>query len=508
MNAKSTQYLKMFNIIFVVFILLSYVMLDSQICNAAVYLDGSASGCSDGTTTYNPTTQSCGGGSDTVYTSLSSFNTNIVAGATNYIRAGNYYRVSNPTHSTQNNAEKVGALRIVSAKSGTSGNPTRIQAYPGEERQVVIATDTDRFLYNSNPTDSTVPSTTKSNGSWAYYPNAAVSIEGNYITVDGIKTYGQVVLQDVGGGSMIHDSGIQNSDIGGGGPAGNQGQTVRIASAHDVFVKNNYIHHSCFGDGNALNGSALMGYSFAAIIENNTFENTVGDSVRLKDALGMSAYTTYIRNNLFLPSTLDPSGTHYGVETVTQNDQLGNLYINNNIFVGTGLLWTWSSVGTNLAYNNTFINCATTGISAVNEQNTLNTFSFFNNVFYRQSGGDHLLIGNAGVAAHLKAADYNVYYASSSATWNVRPSYSTTLLSSWQPYSSRDANSIYSNPNFVNASGRTAADFKRTSYAEYFTGSPYGTYAGAYQTGNEVIGATQTPLVTAPNIKSYKATNP
>lgn len=63
----------------------------SDCANAAVYLDGSTSGCSNGSTNYAPATRSCGSGSDTVYLDLANFNTGIVAGATNYMRAGSYY---------------------------------------------------------------------------------------------------------------------------------------------------------------------------------------------------------------------------------------------------------------------------------------------------------------------------------------------------------------------------------------------------------------------------------
>jgi hypothetical protein len=61
-------------------------------------------------------------------------------------------------------------------------------------------------------------------------------------------------------------------------------------------------------------------------------------------------------------------------------------------------------------------------------------------------------------------------------------------LAAWQAYSSLDDDSIASNPNFIDANGTDPEDFKRSSYAENFTNSPYSTKAGAYITGSEVIG--------------------
>ena len=99
---------------------------------AGVYLDNLSDcpTCKDGATTYDPVRRSVGSGSDTVYTSLPSFNANIVARDTNYIRSGSYY------YNAGNWAR--GALTV--SKSGSSSSYTVVKAFPGEEREVIIYT--------------------------------------------------------------------------------------------------------------------------------------------------------------------------------------------------------------------------------------------------------------------------------------------------------------------------------------------------------------------------------
>jgi hypothetical protein len=67
----------------------------------------------------------------------------------------------------------------------------------------------------------------------------------------------------------------------------------------------------------------------------------------------------------------------------------------------------------------------------------------------------------------------------------------------WQSGTGKDGSGVYTNPNFVNPTGSAAADFKRTSYPNDVSGSPYGPHAGAYITGNEIIGVGGSNYVTS-----------
>jgi hypothetical protein len=443
---------------------------------AATYLDGSAIGCINGSVTYSPATRTCGSGSDTVYVDLAGFETGIVAGNTNYMRAGNYWRDASS-----------GSLRIGSNKSGSSGSPTIIKAYPGEERQVVLGTNTRKNTYNSNPGD------TGSTGSDAYYPNEVIyTYDASYVTIDGVKTYGQVIL---GGG---HDVTLKNSDVGGGGPSEYQGNVVKLNNTYNALVENNLIHHSCWGE-NPENGSAIIFYSSSATIKNNTFYDNYGYDIFVKASLGQSGRTTEISHNLFLPSSIYAQVG--GIRGHNQSIVVSRMMVHNNIFIkkydGYNVL---GAPATNIVYNNTFINNTVAITSPAS--GAVRPLSVYNNIFYSTASSNNFitLYSNTG---YLTDADWNLYYTNGK--WGKTPPGATdwaTTLPGWRSYISKDTNSVSNiNPNFIDANGSDAASFKRSSYGENFTGSSYGTRAGAYVTGNEIIGFNSTTApapITAP----------
>lgn len=433
--------------------------------HASIYLDGTTTGCTDGNTDYSPLDRSCGSGSDTVYDNLSSFSSNIAAEATNFIRAGSYFR------DTGDNL--VGSLHISSSKSGTSGNPTIVKAYPGEELQVIIGTQTRQDTYNSDPDDAT------GSGSWSYYPNPSLgTYDTSYVTIDGIKTFGQVYL--AGG----HDVILQNSDCGGGGGSGSissdQGNTIRLLNIYNATLKNNKIHHNCRRVEDD-NGSLIIGYDFSSSIEQNTLYDGYGTYFENKDAGGQTGRTTTVKNNLFSPTTISTIDT-VGFRGLNQDAAVTNLYINNNIFLrlDVGVHVIGVPTDDNVIYNNTFVDCDVD----IRQPTPDNPFEAYNNLHYHSGTGD-TFVYVYGLSS-LDAADYNVY--SGSANWVNFTGSNSTSLAAWQSYSSLDTNSLSHNPDFVNASGTAATDFKRLSYTEDFTGSPHSTRAGAYVTGNEVIG--------------------
>lgn len=302
--------------------------------HAAVYLDGSTTGCSNGSINYSPSTRTCGSGSDTVYLDLTNFNTGIVAGASNYIRPGNYYRIS---------GSWVGALDI-NGKAGVENNPTIVRAYPGEERQVIIGTAADKLQYNPNPADSSGVL------SWDYYPNPAITIRSSFVIVSGLKTYGQVRIVE------CNDSIIENCDIGGGGPADDQGNPVTWNTAYNLVLRNSYVHHGVDTIDSDNNGSLLIIYHASGLIENNTFEDGWGNCVHNKDGEGQSGRTTEIRNNFFKPSAYF-SGIQ-GVRGFNQLWETSNVFVHHNIFYNleTGYDPVFAPSVSNVAYNNTFIN--------------------------------------------------------------------------------------------------------------------------------------------------------
>lgn len=420
---------------------------------------------------YNPATRSCGGGSDTSYDTLAEFNANMVAGTTNYIRAGSYGRNSG--------SHTEGALHI---KVGTDNdNRTIVAAYPEEERQAIIFTGDDRNQYNPDPGDTTYPSCTagqSDGGAACYYPCPAITIPGDYITISGLKTYGQVYVF----GTPDYWT-IQGCDLGGGGPKTNQGQVIHIAGSGPTgLITNCKIHHSAWGESDA-NGSALMSYDAAYTVQYCEFYDTWKYDIRVKDGGGQAGNAVTIKNSFFRPSTIF-SDAGIGVAGLAQDVVLDYIYIHNNIFLDKvkGISWTLAAATETIAYNNTFIDndvdIFCTGDQVLNFSNNLHHHSEASQRYYdiHDTGLDDL------------NADYNVFYSTSTTYWYNLDVNRGSTLSAWQTYSSEDDNSLSHDPDFYNASGSQPEDFKRNSYTENFTGSPYGIHAGAYETGSEQIG--------------------
>lgn len=442
-----------------------------SLAHASVFLDGSTTGCSNGSTNYNPATRSCGSGSDKVYLDLSNFSSNIAAGQTNYMRAGSYFRNTGNVN--------IGSLHVAVGKSGTASSPTVIKAYTGEERQVLIGTALRGATYNSNPSDTTGV------GSWNYYPNPSLeTYDASYVTIDGVKTFGQVYL--AGG----HDVILQNSDCGGGGGNGtitsDQGNTIRMNSIYAVTIRNNKIHHNSRRYEDPY-GTAVIGYTFTATITGNTFYDVYGNTIENKDALNQDGRNTEISYNFFGPSTIftpNPDNHQQGVLGLNQNKFSNGLYTHHNIFYGLeiGVNVNGKPVTDDIIYNNTFVNCGSDIVQHTSE--ITNTYKVYNNVFFHAAAGQ--TFHNVEFLSELADSNWNIYY--NAGNWQVNDGTVASTLANWKTFSSLDGASIASNPNFVNSLGSNPEDFKRTSYVENFTGSSYGSKAGAYETGSEQIG--------------------
>lgn len=458
-----------------------YLLLCAQPAWAGVYLDNTTScpTCTNGATTYDPATRSIGGGSDTVYTSLASFISAITQDGTFYVRSGTY------TRQTDDYFE--GALAVDVSGSG-SGNYTIVSAYPGEEQTAIICASSGTCgTYNSDPGD------TGYTGSSHYYPNPAISIGGNWVKVIGFKTYGQAF---VGG---VHDWYLQGNDIGGGGPHLNQGAAVMLNTTgfnYNGHIVGNTIHHSCWGESN-VNGSGIMMYNtYDLVIEQNTFYDTWSRDISTKDTGtgDVDGHTIEIRYNFFKPSTIY-SDNGAGVGGSTQDQDTGVL-VHHNIFYkkATGIHEWWLADTTHgitpnhHAYNNTFIDCDVD----IDAWHTDAVYNFAQNLHYNSTSGIAWRLRDTSTYT-LNSSDYNFFDGTYS--WTEQGIYTGSSLAALQSASGLDGNSTQDDADFVDANGTTPEDFKRNSYVE---GS---THAGAYETGNETIGANATDT-TAPTVVS------
>ena len=451
----------------------------AQLWGKTYYLDGNLSADCVGST-YSIANRNCSGSDGQGYKTLQSAINNLVGSDTLNVRAGTYIRTTNNTW---------GGSLLVGA-SGTAGNPTVVQAYPGE--QPVICTQIGRCQYNPNPNDTSVKTCTfvgGEGGAACYYPNPAISIGGSYVTVSGFKTYGQVLI----GG--VHDVLLKNNDLGGGGPHINQGSVVMIDTtgvAYNITIQNNLIHNSVWGEAVA-NGSAVMGYNFSATIENNDFYDNVGADIRLKDTSGNTGRTIYVRYNYFRTLTTAGAalgyGPNYGFSGIAQDTPVSDILVYQNIFRGkqAAIGWDGNAANGTQVYNNTFINNA---VDEVDWQNK--THRMWNNIFYHTLSG-HRFVDDQANPTTQEIYDYNCYYSTASTAWYNLYMNRGASLSGWQSYSGADAHSVYKDPLFINPSGTTPGDFKRKSYAgDVATGTPAlngSTVCGAYINGTEVIGA-------------------
>lgn len=445
----------------ILIITLSISIFFFSICHAGVYLDNTAQcpTCINGNTKYDPITRSCGQGSDTVYTSLASFNSNIVSGESNYIRSGSYWRTGADWSE--------GALKI--SQSGTSSQRTVVRAYPGEERKAIIFTQAGKDQYNPNPAD-------KSSGGQGlyYYPCPAISLGSDYTDVIGLKTYGQVLVG-------ANNSMIQDCDIGGGGPYYNWGHVLYIRDSRNVTIRNNWIHNSpASGEANTHKAMVQSYRSRDIVYEYNTFSNAYEYGLACGDARGVAGGAITVRYN-FIDSP------QIGWMGIAQYGEVNYFYIHNNIFYNCslGISTKQAPANTQYFYNNTLVNCQ------YDFSDGDANFAFYskNNLFYHSSGSGLRYYNSGFTSTGNTNADYNVYYSNGSSPTFKIVGISTTSFSTWQSSSGEDGNSLSHDPSFVNASGTNPEDFKRLSYIENFTNSPYGVHAGAYESGNEIIGA-------------------
>jgi hypothetical protein len=171
---------------------LSFFVIPNHV-QAAYYVDNSASGCSNGKTSYNPANRTCTNGNDTVFTSWDNAVSGVPDGSQSQrtvinIRSGSAYNMS-------------GIVRISKAW-------TTWQKYPS---------DASKPVFNWNWSWS-------SNWGWG----AMVDIRANGVTIDGLE----IKNAGYGGSSCSIAAAIKIGD-------GNYGG----AGYSDVTVQNCYIHH-------------------------------------------------------------------------------------------------------------------------------------------------------------------------------------------------------------------------------------------------------------------------
>ena len=451
-----------------------------------IFLDNKES-VVNGSALYDPNTRTCGDGEYRVFTDLDEAARALADADVLYIRGGTYTRASVGKYITVHGHRVnyfTGVLDI--AASGTAQRRKLLSAYFGET--AVIQARPGVNHYNPDPGDTSFTNSSH------YYPHPAIGIHGDYLDVRALKTYGQVVISG-------HDITLEYCDLGGGGPHMNQGQVVAINSnrpggVYNVVVRNNRVHHSCWGESRG-NGAAVMGYNFSAIIENNHFYDNYGADVRIKDCGDQQGKTTIVRCNFFGPTAVCPDG-NTGVGGMNQDKDVDRILIHNNIFYKktVGVSCDGPPEGPlpkgMFVYNNSFVNC-----EADLSEWTNPPIHAHNNLFYHFKEGQRFYDIQSDPWSQLDA-DHNLFYSATGDTqWRHLYRNRGSDLAAWQRYSGKDANSVWRVPQFVSPFGGRPGDFKRKGRPSDVSGSKYGPVCGAYITGNEIIGVMPTDTAVA-----------
>ncbi len=438
-----------------------------NVSSKTFYLDVQlASNC---TGTYSIERRNNSGSDGDAYNNLQNAMDALNGGDTLIIRAGNYSRTGfDPQDPTE-----IGALDIGWSNScnGTPNEHTVVMAYPGE--LPVILAEPGKDHYNPDPGDITYTLSSK------YYNNPAIGIHGEYIDVSGLKTYGQVTI------TYANNIILEGCDLGGGGPHCSQGNVVVLNyGAHDIIIRNNLIHNSCWGE-NDDNGSAIICYHASATIENNEFYDNWKGDIYIKDTGGQKGRIIEIRKNFFRPSSIYADCVGYICHN--QAIDIDAVYLHHNIFLEKGACVQWGTIDVAdipvVPYNNTFVNCTDVDLHAWGFAHQLRSY---NNLFYHDNGSQRYY----GGLYEEDTANWNLFYSTTNeGLWEFDGA-SDNTLAEWQIRSGQDENSVYKDPQFVDPSGNRPEDFKRQDYSGDVTGSSYSTICGAYETGNETIGLT------------------
>lgn len=372
--------------------------------------------------------------------------TNVREGDTVYFRGGDYYppNVSDPSWPTW-----------YPRNSGTSTQPITIMAYPGEVPVIY------------QPTGSN--------------PAAGIGVgQRNYIIWDGfrlIKTsqYGASSLYRCYMGS---NNTIRNSEfIGIPGLDGLNQVGIITNDCTETYIYNNIFRD--FTGVNDINAGAMWLFEdHHAYVYNNDFYNC-SNGVQTKSSFSY----IYAHHNFF-------TGVLRPFHWQQQNSSVTDFHVYNNVAIlpasGT-FLYAFDPAyvyRNNTMYNNTIYCTSSCQGVFLGNNNTLN-FNAWNNIIYGAAGTATFVQvpSGAGTPEYL---NYNDYYQVGSGNWR-RDSSTYSTIEAWRA-TGFDANSVTTNPQFVNPGGRNAADYKRSSYPANGRGGSFASVMGAFITGNERVG--------------------
>jgi hypothetical protein len=255
---------------------------------------------------------------------------------------------------------------------------------------------------------------------------------------------------------------------------------VRVEGSNYSTIENNYFR-DLTGTTSAVNTTSVWLFnSTNTTISNNTIVNTRGGFYGKLAPQLVNAYHNFIYNP-------------------AQDSCQDGIYFTNS--------YTYAIAGHNI-FQNVIVGC-TRGIRLVTSGGgTINDSRIFNNTIYNPAPDDGIYIRSlvntevfnniiSGSSPFLRYytgefpsySDYNLFFGSGNWNLNYTTNYSTLDL--WTAATGFDANSIATDPLFVNTGGANPVDYKLQANSPARTFGRSGNYAtvmGAYITGNEIIG--------------------
>ena len=295
--------------------------------------------CTNGATNYSAASDTCGGGSSTVYTSIRSGADNVGASNTLQIRAGSYTELC------------VNGL----IEGGTSVTPTLIEPYSGAAVTWTKTTGDSR--------------------------DCLVSFTSPYVTINGKNSdgTGSLILDgansNVSADQAILTAGnttnltIKNIEL------RNSAESCMVSIGSNSLIENNYIH-----DCGTVNSYLWHGIYYAGtgtIIRNNTFANIAGYGIHCYSGSSDCTSSQILNNKLFSVGTASDAQSG-GI----LSDGPDNI-IRYNIVRCTGTstdfgIHLYPNATRNLVDHNSVTNCGT----GINMAATTTNHSVRNNIFY------------------------------------------------------------------------------------------------------------------------------
>jgi len=311
---------------------------------------------------------------------------------------------------------------------------------------------------------------------------AAGTNGGDYLVLDNVTVRGCAILW----GS--DNSVVKNCDLYGGidTPIANGGDNfgcvLRVENTTNAVVQNNIMRDNQLGI-TQDNSPLLMCYSSTGlVVENNDVYGSVGMGLRFKDEPNnVTVRYNYIYDNVQSGISSSNQVQGYNID-IYQNVIRNNNTANNGSHGGIRcniLVSGWN------IYNNTFYENGYADVRALYD--TTDDINLWNNIhsnsvhFYRAGFSST----GSQFSTVITYSDYNQFH--NGGDWQTRSTNYTTLAS-YSSGETLDSNSLDTDPNFVNAGGLTAEDYKRTSYPANGRSGVYEDVMGAYVTGNETIG--------------------